>query len=64
MFKIRCDILKERMKGFMSTEIMAPRKNRRNEASMAIAQAIIDEYQPQTAEDMQGALKDIFGSMF
>lgn len=61
---IRCDILKERMKGFMNTELMAPRKNRRNKASMAIAQAIIDEYQPQTAEDMQAALKDIFGPMF
>ena len=44
----------------MSTEIMAPRKNRRNKAGMAIAQAIIDEYQPRTAEDMQAALKDIF----
>lgn len=48
----------------MSTELMAPRKNKRNKASMAIAQAIIDEYQPQTAEDMQEALKDIFGPMF
>jgi len=48
----------------MSTKLMAPRKNRRNKASMAIAQAIIDEYQPQTAEDMQAALKDIFGPMF
>ena len=48
----------------MSTELMAPRKNKRNKASMAIAQAIIDEYQPQTAEDMQAALKDIFGPMF
>ncbi len=48
----------------MSTEIMAPRKNRRNKASMAIAQAIIDEYRPQTAGDMQEALKDIFGPMF
>lgn len=33
---------------------MAPRKNKRNKAGMAIAQAIINEYQPQTAEDMQG----------
>lgn len=48
----------------MSTELMAPRKNKRNKASMTIAQAIIDEYQPQTAEDMQAALKDIFGPMF
>lgn len=48
----------------MSTEIMAPRKNKRNKAGMAIAQAIINEYQPKTAEDMQAALKDIFGPMF
>lgn len=48
----------------MSTEIMAPRKNRRSNASMAIAQAIINEYNPQNAEDMQDALKDIFGPMF
>lgn len=48
----------------MSTELMAPRKNKRSKASMAIAQAIINEYQPQNAEDMQAALKDIFGPMF
>ena len=48
----------------MSTEIMAPRKNKRNEASRAIAQAIIDQYQPTNAEEMQDAIKDIFGPMF
>ncbi len=48
----------------MSTEIMAPRKNKRSKASMAIAKAIIDEYQPRNAEEMQDALKDIFGPMF
>ncbi len=48
----------------MSTEIMAPRKNKRSKASMAIAKAIIDEYQPTNAEEMQDALKDIFGPMF
>lgn len=48
----------------MGTALMAPRKNRRNEASQAIAKAIIDQYQPKTAEDMQAALKDIFGPMF
>ena len=31
---------------------------------MAIAQAIINEYQPKNAEEMQDALKDIFGPMF
>lgn len=48
----------------MSTEIMAPRKNKRSNASMAIAKAIINEYQPTNAEEMQDALKDIFGPMF
>lgn len=31
---------------------------------MAIAQAIINEYQPKNAAEMQDALKDIFGPMF
>lgn len=48
----------------MSNELMAPRKNKRSEASRAIAQAIIDQYQPTNAEEMQDALKDIFGPMF
>lgn len=43
---------------------MAPRKNKRSEASKAIAQAIIDQYKPTSAEEMQDALKDIFGPMF
>ena len=44
---------------------MAPRKNnKRSNASMAIAKAIIDEYQPKNAEEMQAAIKDIFGPMF
>lgn len=43
---------------------MAPRKNKKNEAGRAIAQAIIDQYQPQSAEDMQDALREIFGPMF
>ncbi len=48
----------------MNTEIMAPRRNRRSEASRAIAKAILDQYQPTNAEEMQDALKDIFGPMF
>lgn len=48
----------------MNTKLMAPRKNKRSNASMAIAQAIINEYQPKNAEEMQDALKDIFGPMF
>lgn len=48
----------------MSTALMARKKDKRTEASRAIAQAIIDQYQPETAEDMQDALRDIFGPMF
>lgn len=48
----------------MSTKLMAPRKNKRSNASNAIAQAIINEYHPQNAEEMQDALKEIFGPMF
>lgn len=48
----------------MSTEVMAPKRNKRSEASKAIAKAIIDQYQPSNAEEMQDALRDIFGPMF
>ncbi|WP_081795637.1 IS256 family transposase [Butyrivibrio sp. MC2021] len=44
--------------------MMAPRKNKRNEVGRAIAQSIIEQYQPQNAQDMQNAIKDIFGPMF
>ena len=42
---------------------MAPRKNKRSEAGKVTAQAI-DQYKPTSAEEMQDALKDIFGPMF
>ena len=48
----------------MSTALMAPRKDKRSAASRAIAQAILDQYQPTSAKEMQDALKDIFGPMF
>ena len=48
----------------MSNALMAPRKNKRSEASKTIAQAIIDQYHPACAEDMQDTLRDIFGPMF
>ncbi|WP_442857309.1 IS256 family transposase [Butyrivibrio sp. M55] len=44
--------------------MMAPRKNKRNEVGRAIAQSIIEQYQPQNAQEMQNAIKDIFGPMF
>ncbi len=47
----------------MSTEVMASRKQR-NAKGNAIAKAILEEYQPKTNEDMQNAIKDIFGPMF
>ena len=47
----------------MSTALMAPKK-KRNTKGAAIAQAILEQYQPQTKEDMQEAIKDIFGPMF
>ena len=52
------------MERIMGNALMVPRKNKRSEASRAIAQAIIDQYQPTNAEEMQDALKDIFGPMF
>lgn len=42
----------------MNTEIMTPRKNKRNEVGRAITQSIIEQYQPQNAQDMQNAIKD------
>lgn len=47
----------------MSDAFMAPRK-KRNEASMAFAKAIIEQYKPKSVKEMQDALKDIFGPMF
>ena len=44
---------------------MARRKTEtRSSGSAAIAQAIIDEYQPQSVAEMEAALKDVFGPMF
>lgn len=44
---------------------MARRKDsKRSKVSETIAKAIIDEYHPKNAKDMQSALKEIFGPMF
>lgn len=48
----------------MSTALMAPGRNKRNEAGRAIAQAIVEQYQPKNVQEMQDAIKDIFGPMF
>ena len=39
-------------------------RKKRDKKSMELAQSIIDTYQPKNVEDMQNALKDIFGPMF
>lgn len=48
----------------MGTAQMAKKKNERSEASRAIVKAIIDPCKPTTSEEMQDALRDIFGPMF
>lgn len=47
----------------MSTLTMA-KKKKELAPNQALAQTIIDQYNPKTVEDMQNALKDIFGPMF
>lgn len=47
----------------MRSDYAMTRKNR-DKKSVALAQSIIDNYQPKSVEDMQNALKDIFGPMF
>lgn len=47
----------------MGTVLMASR-NKQNTRGAAIAKTIMEEYQPQTREEMQDAIKDIFGPMF
>lgn len=48
----------------MNELIMSGKRNKRSEASKAIAKAILEQYQPKSAKEMQDALKDIFGPMF
>lgn len=47
----------------MNTRTMT-RKKKELSPNRQLEQAIIDQYQPQSVEDMQDALKDILGSMF
>ncbi|WP_165958693.1 hypothetical protein [Macrococcoides bohemicum] len=39
-------------------------RKKRNPKSVELANRIISEYAPETVEDMEEALKDIFGPMF
>lgn len=48
----------------MGTSLMARRNDKRSNASRAIAQAILEEYQPSNVAEMQDAIKDVFGPMF
>ena len=49
----------------MSTIDMARKKNfNRNPQSEAIAKAILENYKPGNVEEMQEALKDVFGPLF
>ena len=47
----------------MSTTLMA-RKQKRDPRTVAIAKAILEQYNCKNVEDMQDAVKDIFGPMF
>lgn len=39
-------------------------RKKRDKKSVELAQSILDTYQPESVEDMQNALKDVFGPMF
>ena len=43
---------------------MSRKQNEGREDRRAIAKAILEAYQPSTVEEMQDALRDIFGPMF
>lgn len=48
----------------MGTAQMSRKKEASSEASRAIAKAILEQYKPTTAAEMQDALRDIFAPMF
>ena len=48
----------------MEEKIMAGRRTNRNYRGETIAKMILDKYQPKNTEEMQDALKDVFGPMF
>lgn len=45
-------------------EVILLTKSKRDQKSAKLAKQILENYQPETVEDMQDALKDIFGPMF
>lgn len=48
----------------MGAEEMSRKEKESSEGRQAIARAILEQYKPTTAEEMQSALRDIFGPMF
>ena len=48
----------------MEEKIMAGRRKNRNPRGEAIAKMIMEQYHPESKEEMQDALMDIFGPMF
>ena len=52
------------MKRRMSTAEMARRKRYPDTPGAKLAQQIVDQYHPESAEDVHNALKDIFGPIF
>ena len=45
-------------------EVMKSMSKKQPTRGQTLAKAIIGEYKPKTVEDMQNALKDVFGPMF
>lgn len=43
---------------------MAGRRNSKNTKGAEIAKLILEKYEPESKEDVENALKDIFGPMF
>ncbi|ECJ9746423.1 hypothetical protein FQR52_07720 [Listeria monocytogenes] len=39
-------------------------KKKRDPKTVALAKAMVEEYQPESVEEMQSALKDVFGPLF
>ena len=46
------------------TEVMNFMTSKQRKRGESLAEAIINEYHPKTVEDMQSALKDVFGPLF
>ena len=54
----------ERSEGKEGMMLNMAKKIKRDPQSVALAQTIVEQYQPKTKEDVQDVLKDIFGPIF